>query len=83
MRRKRNNQKRERKEPKDVEGHVEGVVIESLPEAMFRIQLDAGETVLGFLAGKMRLHRIRVLVGDKVSVKLDEYGGKARIHKRL
>ncbi len=68
-----------------------GTVVESLPNIMFRVRLDppsggagqAGEEVLSFLSGKMRLHRIRVLVGDRVELALDPYGGKARISKRL
>ena len=62
---------------------VTGVVTEALPNTMFRVKLDeGGEEILGYLAGKMRLHRIRVLVGDKVSLTLDPYGGKARITRR-
>lgn len=61
-----------------------GVVVESLPNIMFRVKLDdGGEEILTYLAGKMRLHRIRVLVGDKVLLELEPYGGKARIIKRL
>ncbi len=61
-----------------------GVVVESLPNIMFRVQLDeTGEEILSYLAGKMRLHRIRVLVGDKVIMEMEPYGGKARIIKRL
>ena len=62
---------------------AEGTVIEALPEALFKIMLDDGNEVMAYLAGKMRIHRIKVLVGDKVEVKLDPYGGKARIFKRL
>jgi len=62
---------------------VLGIVAESLPNALFRVILDSGEEVLAYLAGKMRFHRIRVLVGDKVSLVLDPYGGKARIVRRL
>jgi translation initiation factor IF-1 len=62
---------------------VMGTVIEALPNTFFRVELETGETVLSYLAGKMRLHRIRVLVGDKVSLELDPYGGKARINKRF
>lgn len=62
---------------------VLGTVAESLPNALFRVTLDSGDEVLAYLAGKMRLHRIRVLVGDKVSLVLDPYGGKARIVRRL
>lgn len=61
---------------------VEGVVDEALPNTLFRVKLAGGETVLAYLAGKMRLHRIKVLVGDKVSVQLEPYGGRARIVRR-
>jgi len=64
-----------------------GIVVESLPNIMFRVKLDlpAGENeeILTYLSGRMRLHRIRVLVGDKVLLELEPYGGKARITKRL
>jgi translation initiation factor IF-1 len=61
-----------------------GVVVESLPNIMFRVKLDDNnEEILSYLSGKMRLHRIRVLVGDKVTLELEPYGGKARITKRL
>ncbi len=62
---------------------VEGVVDEALPNTLFRVKLETGEVVLAYLAGKMRLHRIKVLVGDKVSVRLDPYGGRARITRRI
>ena len=58
---------------------IQGVVEEALPNTLFRVSLDDGTIVLSYLAGKMRLHRIKVLVGDKVLLKLDPYGGKARI----
>ncbi|MCR4279541.1 MAG: translation initiation factor IF-1 [Candidatus Zambryskibacteria bacterium] len=61
-----------------------GVVVESLPNIMFKIKLDeTGEEILAYLSGKMRLHRIRVLVGDKVIMEMEPYGGKPRIIKRL
>ncbi|HVU79943.1 MAG TPA: translation initiation factor IF-1 [Candidatus Paceibacterota bacterium] len=62
---------------------VGGVVEEALPNTLFKVTLEGGETILAYLAGKMRLHRIKVLVGDKVTVKLDPYGGKGRITRRL
>lgn len=61
---------------------VEGVVDEALPNTLFRVKLESGETVLAYLAGKMRLHRIKVLVGDRVSLQIDPYGGRARIVRR-
>ena len=62
---------------------VMGVVDEALPNTLFRIKLEGGESVLAYLAGKMRLHRIKVLVGDRVEVRLDPYGGRARVTRRL
>lgn len=63
---------------------VKGVVLESLPNTMFQVQLEGeDEPVLAYLSGKMRMHRIRVLIGDTVEMILDPYGGKARIIKRL
>ncbi len=61
-----------------------GVVEEALPNAMFRvIREDTSESVIAYLAGKMRRFRIRVLVGDRVGMVIDPYGGKARISKRM
>ena len=67
----------------DTQAEIQGIVEEALPNTLFRVMLDGGEVVLAYLAGKMRLHRIKVLVGDKVLLKLDPYGGKARITRRL
>ncbi len=68
---------------KDVPTEVQGVVEEALPNTLFRVTLSTGELLLTYLAGKMRLHRIKVLVGDKVMVQIDPYGGKGRITRRL
>ncbi|MCA9359433.1 translation initiation factor IF-1 [Candidatus Nomurabacteria bacterium] len=63
---------------------VYGIVEEALPNALFRVTVEGeAEPVLAYLAGKMRRFRIRVLVGDKVGMVTDPYGGKARITKRL
>ncbi|MSU74581.1 translation initiation factor IF-1 [Candidatus Kaiserbacteria bacterium] len=68
---------------------VNGTVEEVLPNSLFRVRLPAveeggeGQLVLAYLAGKMRLHRIRVLMGDSVEMILDPYGGRARIVRRL
>jgi translation initiation factor IF-1 len=62
---------------------VGGTVIEALPDAMFRIELSDKSVIIAYLSGKMRFNRIRVLIGDRVLVKLDPYGGKGRIVKRL
>lgn len=62
---------------------VNGVVTEALPNTLFKVKIDGEEKeLLAFLGGKMRLNRIRVLIGDKVSVELDQYGGKGRIVRR-
>lgn len=61
-----------------------GVVEEALPNTLFRVIVDGQEEpVLAYLSGKMRRFRIRVLVGDKVGMVVDPYGGKARITKRI
>ena len=64
---------------------VEGIVEEALPNTLFRVKISdqEGGLVLAYLAGKMRLHRIKVLVGDRVQLQLDPYGGRARITRRM
>jgi translation initiation factor IF-1 len=63
--------------------NVTGSVEEVLPNSLFRVRMASGELLLAYLAGKMRLHRIRVLVGDQVELVTDPYGGRARIVRRL
>ena len=60
-----------------------GVVVEALPNTLFRVQYSDGEEEITYLAGKMRRFRIIVLVGDKVKVQIDPYGGRGRIIERL
>jgi len=61
-----------------------GVVIEALPNTQFKVKLEDGREILAHLAGKMRLHRIRVMPGDNVTVELTEYDeNKGRIKYRL
>jgi translation initiation factor IF-1 len=60
-----------------------GVVTESLPNTLFRVDLGNDKILISYLSGKMRMNRIKVLVGDKVEVLIDPYGGKGRITKRL
>mgnify|MGYP001563941888 CR=1 FL=1 len=68
-----------------------GIVTEALPSTLFRVQIEGGNVggteekkeILAYLSGKMRMHRIKVLIGDAVEVVLDPYGGKGRIVKRL
>ncbi len=52
---------------------IEGTVIEALPNAMFRVELDKGHKVLAHISGKMRMHFIRILPGDRVTVELSPY----------
>ena len=66
--------------PKDDSIEVEGTVMEPLPNAMFRVQLENGHKVLAHISGKMRMHYIRILPGDKVTVELTPYDlSRARI----
>lgn len=59
--------------PKEDVIEVEGKVIEALPNAMFRVELDNGHQVLAHISGKMRLNYIRILRGDRVQVQLSPY----------
>lgn len=59
--------------PKEDAILVEGKVVEALPNAMFRIELDNGHKVLAHVSGKMRMHFIRILPGDVVNVELSPY----------
>lgn len=57
-----------------------GEILENLPNATFRVKLENGHVVLGYISGKMRMHYIRILPGDKVTVQLTPYDlNKARI----
>lgn len=63
---------------------LEGKVIENLPNAIFRVQLDSGQTVVGHLSGKMRVNMIRVLPGDRVIIEMTPYDlSKGRIIRRM
>lgn len=62
---------------------VAGVIIEALPATLFRVELADKNVVLAYLSGKMRINHIRILLGDKVKLVLDPYGGKGRITRRL
>ena len=65
---------------KDGAIELEGTITESLPNAMFRVELDNGHKVLAHISGKMRMHYIRILPGDKVTVELTPYDlSRARI----
>lgn len=63
---------------------IQGTITEALPNAMFRVLLDDGNEIIAYLSGKMRMHRIKVIIGDKVEMVKDEYGGnRSRIIRRM
>ena len=68
---------------KENENIAIGTVTEALPNTLFRVELEDGKVLISYLSGKMRMHRIKVLIGDRVEVLLDPYGGKGRIVKRI
>lgn len=55
---------------------VEGIIVESLPSAQFRVEISTGDIILGYISGKMRMNYIRLMVGDKVTVELSPYDTK-------
>jgi translation initiation factor IF-1 len=52
---------------------VEGTILEALPNAMFRVEMEGGHKILAHISGKMRMHYIKILPGDKVKVELSPY----------
>lgn len=64
-----------------------GIITEALPSTLFRVKIEDKienqKEILAYLSGKMRMHRIKVLIGDVVEIVIDPYGGKGRIIKRL
>ncbi len=58
---------------KEAKIEVEGIVVETLPNAMFWVKLDSGHKVLSHISGKIRMHFIRILPGDRVKVELSPY----------
>jgi translation initiation factor IF-1 len=70
--------------PKEQSIQVDGTVIEPLPNAMFRVELENGHRILAHVSGKMRMHFIRILAGDKVTVEISPYDlGRGRIIYRF
>jgi len=70
--------------PKKSAIEVEGTVIESLPNAMFRVELPNGHRVLAHISGKLRVHYIKIVHGDKVLIELSPYDlSRGRITYRL
>lgn len=70
--------------PKEENIEVEGTIAETLPNAMFRVKLETGQIILAYVSGKMRMHFIKILPGDKVTVELSPYDlTKGRITYRF
>lgn len=62
---------------------IYGIVIEAMPNTIFRVKLqNSNDENMAYLSGKMRKNRIKIMVGDKVLIELDKYGGKGRIVQR-
>jgi translation initiation factor IF-1 len=72
----------EKKDPQK-EDLLLATVTEALPNTTFRVKLEDDKEIIVYLSGKMRMHRIKVLVGDKVKIKVDDYGERGRIVQRL
>ena len=63
---------------------VQGPIVETLPNAMFRVELENGQVILAYVSGKMRMHFIKILPGDKVTIELSPYDlTKGRITYRF
>jgi translation initiation factor IF-1 len=70
--------------PKEESIEVQGTIVETLPNAMFRVELENGKVILAYVSGKMRMHFIKILPGDKVTVELSPYDlTKGRITYRF
>jgi len=62
---------------------MDGVIVDTLPNAMFRVKLDSGHEILAVISGKMRMNYIKILVGDRVTVEMSPYDlSKGRITYR-
>ena len=69
---------------KDDNIEVQGTIVKTLPNAMFRVELENGQEILAYVSGKMRMHFIKILPGDKVTVELSPYDlTKGRITYRF
>lgn len=70
--------------PKEQRLEFEGTIVEALPNAMFRVEIEGGHKILAYVSGKMRTRFIRILPGDKVRLELSPYDlTKGRITYRL
>ena len=70
--------------PKEDAIEIQGTILENLPNAMFKVEIENGQTILAYVSGKMRMHFIKILPGDKVTVELSPYDlTKGRITYRF
>lgn len=70
--------------PKEENIEVQGTIVETLPNAMFRVELENNKIILAYVSGKMRMHFIKILPGDKVTIELSPYDlSKGRITYRF
>jgi translation initiation factor IF-1 len=70
--------------PKEEGFKMDGKVIDVLPNAMFRVEMEAGQVVIGYISGRMRQNDIKILLGDSVSIEFSPYDlSKGRIVKRF
>jgi len=70
--------------PKEDIIQIEGEIVETLPNAMFRVKIEGGHIVLAHVSGKMRMHFIKILAGDRVRLELSSYDlTRGRITRRL
>jgi translation initiation factor IF-1 len=70
--------------PKEETIEVQGIVLDTLPNAMFKVELENGQVILAYVSGKIRMHFIKILPGDKVTVELSPYDlTKGRITYRV
>lgn len=70
--------------PKEETIEVQGTVIDTLPNAMFKVELENGQVILAYVSGKIRMHFIKILPGDRVTVELSPYDlTKGRITYRV
>ena len=72
----------ENRDRREKEGTVRGRVVEALPNAQFKVEYENGTKGIGYLGGKMKVYKIRVLVGDMIEAIVDPYSKKGRIVKR-
>jgi translation initiation factor IF-1 len=78
---------RPRRQPRQIKDQgkplARGIVVESLPATTFRVKLENGEEILAYLSGKMRMHYIKILPGDTVTIELSPDGARGRIVRRM